>query len=375
MNQSMPNWVNYALIPVINVLLAFLVSAIVFVMIDINPIEAAEVMIKGAFGSEGLGYTLYYTTNLIFTGLAVSVAFHAGLFNIGGEGQAYLGGLGVVLVCLGFGDQLPLFILMPLCILGAAFFGAAWAFIPAYLQAKRGSHIVITTIMFNFLASSLMVYLLVNVMKDPRQMAPVSSAIPEASQLPSFQDMMAAIGVSIGSSPLNLSFFFALIACVLVWIYVWHTRWGYELRSVGFNRNAAQYAGISHVKVIVVTMMISGALSGMMGINEVQGVSHQLKLDFVAGYGFTGIAVALMGRNHPIGVILASLLFGGLYQGGSDLAFDFENVDREIVVVIQGLVILFSGALEHMLRPQIVKIPMLYAKLRASNNQNGSAEA
>ena len=167
--NHMPKWADVALVPLLNLVLAFVVSGLVVLYIGENPIEALQIMIRGAVGSAyGWGYTLFYATNFIFTGLAVAVAFHARLFNIGGEGQAALGGLGVALVCLAV--PWPHWSLaLPAAIVGGAVFGAAWAAIPAYLQARRGSHIVITTIMFNFIASALLVYLLVNVLKTPEQ--------------------------------------------------------------------------------------------------------------------------------------------------------------------------------------------------------------
>ena len=164
----LPCWVDIVLIPLANVTLAFLVAGLIVLAIGENPLLAIRVMIAGALGdSEGVGYTLYYATNFIFTGLAVALAFHAGLFNIGGEGQAYIGGLGVGLVLLAGGRYLSFSVLLPLAVLAGAGFGAAWALVPAYLQAYRGSHIVITTIMFNFLAAALMVYLMVNVLIAP----------------------------------------------------------------------------------------------------------------------------------------------------------------------------------------------------------------
>ena len=157
----LPAWADYGLVPLLNVAAAFLVAGLVVLMIGENPLRAARALVCGALGyGEGIGFTLFYATNFIFTGLAVAVAFHAGLFNIGGEGQAYLGGLGVALVALALDRILPWWLVFPLAIMAAALFGAAWAFLPAWLQARFGSHIVITTIMFNFIAASLMVYLL-----------------------------------------------------------------------------------------------------------------------------------------------------------------------------------------------------------------------
>ena len=358
--QRIPLWVNVGLIPLVNLIMAFAVSALLFAYIDINPLDAVKIMWEGAFGyAEGIGFTLYYATGFIFTGLAVAVAYHAGLFNIGGEGQAYVGGLGVCLVCLLLGDTLPLYLLIPLAILAGGLFGAAWAFIPAYLQAKRGSHIVITTIMFNFIASSLMAYLLVDVLKPASTMAPESAVFAEASWLPKLHSMLAGLGIDMPESPVNISLLWALLCAVFVWGFLWYTRWGYQVRSVGANAHAAGYAGISYSKVTIMAMVISGMLAGFFALNVVQGELHQIKLNYVEGFGFTCIAVALMGRNHPVGVILASLLFGFLYQGGAELSFEY-GVDRNIVVVLQGLVILFSGALEHMFKP---KLESLYLKL------------
>ena len=161
MNNAIPRWIDFGLMPLINVAVAFLIAGLVVLFVGENPLEAAYLIFKGAFGNGyNLGFTLFYATTFIFTGLAVAVAFHASLFNIGGEGQAYIGGLGVGLVCLSMDAYLPWWLTFPLAIIGAALFGALWAFIPAFLQAKRGSHIVITTIMFNFIASAVMVYLL-----------------------------------------------------------------------------------------------------------------------------------------------------------------------------------------------------------------------
>jgi simple sugar transport system permease protein len=353
-DKSVPPWVNLALIPLIQITLAFLCSGLVILVIGENPLEALRLLVTGAFGyGEAIGYTLYYSTNFIFTGLAVAVAFHAGLFNIGGEGQAYIGGLGAGLICLALDATLPAALLIPLGLIASALFGAAWAFLPGYLQAKRGSHIVITTIMFNFIASALMVYLMVNVLIQPGQMSPESRELATNAWLPFMHELLAGLGIGVARSPLNLAFVWALICCLLVWGLIWHTRWGYAIRAVGSNETAAVYAGIRPTRVVIATMLVSGALAGFVGLNEIMGVQHRLLLDFTAGYGFTGIAVALMGRSHPLGIVLAALLFGALYQGGTELVFEMPTVTPELVVVIQGLVILFCGALEHMFRPHI----------------------
>lgn len=355
--QDLPRWADIGLIPLLNVLAALLVSGIVVAIIGENPFDAMMVMLKGAFIYKGsLGYTLYYATNFIFTGLAVAVAFHALLFNIGGEGQAYLGGLGAGIVCLLFDSMLPALIMLPLAILASAGFGAIWGAIPGYLQAKRGSHIVITTIMFNFLAASIMVWLLAGSLKAPGQMSPETRSFTRSAELPFIHDIANSIGLEMARSPLNLSFVIALLACVGVWVLIWRSRLGYAIRTTGHSAGAAEYAGIPVSRVIIITMAISGGLAGMMAINEILGVQHRTILGFTSGYGFTGIAVALMGRNHPIGIVLASLLFGALYQGGAELDFEFSTINREMVLLIQGLIILFSGGLAYMFNRPLARL-------------------
>ena len=248
---------------------------------------------------------------------------------------------------------LPVPIVWLLAIFGAFLFGAAWAYIPAYLQSKRGSHVVITTIMFNFIASSLMIFLLVDVIRDTNQMAPHTVKLPEEIWLPSFEAFSGILGIKIRYSPLNLTFLLAIASLFFVWFLVWKTKWGYEMRAVGHNTQAAIYAGISPHKNIIIAMCISGGLAGLLGVNEILGVSHKIQAGFPAGYGFTGIAVALMGRNHPIGILPAAFLFGILYQGGSEVTFEMPNITRYMFVAVQGLIILFSGALENLFRPQI----------------------
>ena len=346
----LPRWADLVLTPLISLLLAFGISALVILAIGQDPWAALKTMVTGALGSSyGWGYTLYYATNFVFTGLAVAVASHAGLFNIGAEGQATLGGLGVALVCLAL--PWPHWALaLPAAMVGAALFGAAWALIPALLQAKRGSHIVITTIMFNFIAAALLNWLLVNVMRPLGSMDPASARFPAGTTLPTLSDMAAVFGTVWGrSTPANVSFLVALGACVLVWLLIWRTPLGYEIRAFGKSERAARYAGISPVRITVVTMLVSGALAGLMAVNNVMGEAGRLVLNNVEGAGFIGIAVALMGRNHPVGILLAALLFGFLYQGGGELAL-FSNIPRELITVIQALVILFTGALDNMVR-------------------------
>jgi len=370
---KLPAWVDFGLIPLINLIVAFLVAGLVVLAVGENPLRAAGLMVNGAFGyGEGVGFTLYYATNFIFTGLAVAVAFHCGLFNIGGEGQAYVAGLGVALPCLWFDDLLPWYLLFPIAILGTAFVGAAWALIPGWLQAKRGSHVVITTIMFNFIASSLMVYLLVDVLKPAGSMAPETRGFTEGGQLPKLDWLLAAVGFDIGSAPFNFSFLLALLMAFIVWVVIWRTRLGYEIRTMGHSPTAARYAGIRESRIIIITMLMSGALAGMMALNPIMGDQHRMQLDFVGGAGFVGIAVALMGRSHPVGIIPAAILFGMLYQGGAEISFEMPEISRDMIVIIQGLVILFAGALENMFRPAITTFFATLSGARASASASAS---
>ncbi|MCR9109985.1 ABC transporter permease [Marivita sp. XM-24bin2] len=354
--DKMPGWADAVLVPLISLLLAAILSALVIIGIGEDPIAAFKLMVDGALmRSSGWGYTLYYATNFIFTGLAVAVAFHARLFNIGGEGQAMIGGLGVALACL----YIPWpnwYVALVGATVSAAIFGALWALIPAYLQAKRGSHIVITTIMFNFIAAAVLNYVLVNLLRPQGAMDPATAKFPEATQLPTFQDMFSTAETAMfRGAPANVTFFLAIAMCFVVWLLIWRTKLGYEIRAFGQSESAAKYAGISPVKITVVAMLISGGLAGMMALNTTMGEAERLVMNATEGAGFIGIAVALMGRSHPLGVLLAALLFGFLYQGGAELAL-WTNIPRELIVVIQALVILFTGALDNMVRMPLEKL-------------------
>lgn len=345
--RPLPRWADYALLPLLNLALALLASALVVLLAGASPIAALLALTKGAFGdADSIGFTFYYATDMIFAGLAVAVAFHAGLFNIGVEGQAYVAGLGAALVCL-CAARVPPALLIPLAIVAAALFGAAWAAIPGWLRAWRGSHIVITTIMFNFISYSLMSYLLVNVLIAPGQMSPESPVFVPAATMPPLAG---------AENPLNAALLLALACLVLVWGLLWHTPFGYALRVAGAAPRAAVYAGIQPRRIILAAMLISGALAGGVAVNEVMGAQHKLTIGFTSGYGFTGIAVALMGRNHPLGILPAAILFGALYQGGAEMSFDLPSISNDLVVAIQGLVILTTGAMPFLLRPLLARL-------------------
>ncbi|MCW5710670.1 ABC transporter permease [Shinella sp.] len=373
---KLPAWANYGLIPLLNLLVAFAVAGLVVLLVGENPIDAAVILVKGAFGrGQGIAFTLYYATTFIFTGLSVAVAVHCGLFNIGTEGQAYIAGLGVALVALNLDGLAPWYVLFPLAIIACAALGALWALGPAYLRAKRGSHIVITTIMSNFIAASVMVYMLVDVLKPAGSQAPQTRNFLESGQLPRLNWLIELFGSKVRSAPFNISFILALFMAWAVWVLIWRTRFGYEMRTYGFSPKAALYAGISETRVIILGMMISGALAGMTALNPTMGDQHNVALDFVSGAGFVGIAVALMGRSHPVGIVLAAILFGMLYQGGAELAFEKPAISRDMIVIIQGLVILFAGALEHMLRPQVQALLAKLGPGRGAQTPAGRASA
>ncbi len=371
----LPRWADLVVLPIVNLAVALLFAGVMVWWVGQDPLVVIRVLLDGAFGTtRGLSYTLYYATTFIFTGLAVAVAFHGGLFNIGGEGQAILGGLGTGLVALWLSPSLPAWLMLPLMLLAGALFGMVWAVVPAYLQAYRGSHIVITTIMFNFLASSLLVYLLVNHLKVPGNMSVESAAFAASAKLPSMQAFMAALGIDWPNSPLNTSVFLALLAAVGVYFLLWHTRLGYDLRATGSSARAADYAGIRSRRQVILAMAVSGALAGMVGMNEVAGVNGRLMLEYVSGAGFTGIAVSLMGRSHPFGIVLASLLFGALFQGGAEVSFEVRGFSRDMVVMLQGFIVLFSGAMAYVLAPAVA---WAVQGLRggAAGNKTGAAGA
>jgi simple sugar transport system permease protein len=376
MNQAppLPRWADLLLLPLVCLSVALCAAAAVVSLVGQNPAEVLRVLVQGAFGTpRGISYTLYYATTFIFTGLAVAVAFHGGLFNIGGEGQAILGGLGAGLAAMWLSASLPAWIMLPLMLLASALFGLVWAAIPAYLQAYRGSHVVITTIMFNFIASSLLVYLLVNRLRPAGAMAVETPPFAASARLPSMQALLGGLGLDWPASPLNISLFLALLCALGVYLYLWHTRSGYQLRAVGSSPGAAEYAGISARRQIMIGMAVSGGLAGLVGMNEIAGVNGKLLLEYVSGAGFTGIAVSLMGRSHPLGIVLASLLFGALFQGGAEVAFEVRGFSRDMVVMLQGFIVLFSGAMVYVIAPLLARVLVMLTPSRRPSPESSEA--
>ena len=369
---ELPRWMDVALLPAVNLALALIVAGIVVALVGFNPGQVLTLLFKGALGSKaGISYTLYYATTFIFTGLAVSVAFHGGLFNIGGEGQAVMGGLGAGLSALAFSATLPAWLMLPVMVISAAVFGMVWGAIPGALQAWRGSHTVITTIMFNFIAAALLSYLLVGALKEPGNMTPESRAFAPSAHMPGIHEALAWIGIEWPRTPLNMTLLLALGAAAMVYLSLWKSQPGYALRAVGFAPDAALYAGMQPKWLMVVSMAVSGALAGLVGVNEIAGVHGRLLPDFVAGAGFAGIAVSLIGRNHPVGIVLAAILFGVLYQGGSELAFEINGFSRDMVFLLQGLIVLFAGAMAQVAAPLLFRAWHRTSRHKAGARQHG----
>ena len=329
------------LFPLIAVVAAFIVGGILILIIGDNPIEAYRLLFGSALSwPVGIGYTLFYATPLIFTGLAVLVAFRCGLLNIGVEGQLYIAAFATAWVGITFANLSP-WILIPMCFLAAIVGGGVWGAIPGILKARFGSHEVINTIMLNFLAVALLSYFTQYHYKTPGDPIMQSLPIGPGAHIARLGKFIPGLPQFI---PLNLAFILALVCCGLVYVFLWRTKWGYELRSTGTNPTAAEYGGISVRKQIVIAMTISGALAGMVGINEVLGYRYRYYDGFSDNYGFTGIAVALLGRNHPVGVIMSALLFAVLQRGGIPVDAFTQHVTKDIVQVLQGTIILFVAA-------------------------------
>jgi len=326
------------LLPVISVLAAGLVGAIMILAVGESPLEVYWIFFKNSlFTLNGIGYTLFYATPLIFTGLAVAFGFRCGLFNIGAEGQLYIAAMSVALVGI-YLDGYSAWILVPLCMVVAFVTGGIWGGIPGLLKAKFGGHEVINTIMMNLIAFSLVNYLVVGPFHRKGTAILETDYISEAARIPRVHELLPFIPKTL---PLNMGFVVALFACLVTYLILWKTKWGYEIRAVGISNSVSEYAGISVKKNLVLAMFISGGFAGMVAIPEVMGYRYTFHDSFSAGVGFVGIAVALLGRNHPGGVILAALLFGALNRGSLFLDLNFDNLSKDLVMVLQGVIVLF----------------------------------
>jgi len=338
--------------PLIAVIFALLVGAIVIMLIGEDPVFVYKTLFSNAIGNrDGWGNVLFRATPLIFTGLTVAFAFRCGLFNIGGEGQMYIGSFLAAWVGFTF-TNLPAFMLIPLCILSAAAGGALWAAIPGILKAKTGVHEVIVTIMMNWIAASLTFFLVLKFKAPPteamiaagvKQMIPHTSEIAQAARLPRLYTIFKFLNIDFPAhNQVNMSFFIAIGVAILAYYILWKTNLGYEIRAVGYSPLAAEYGGISVAKNIVLAMVISGAFAGLVGTNEVMGYKYRWRQEIFSGLGFNGIAVALLGKNHPLGVVLAAILFGILNYGGSIVnIFTAGRIPRELIMVLQAVIVIF----------------------------------
>jgi ABC-type uncharacterized transport system permease subunit len=354
--------------PLIAVVAALIVGGILVLFVGDSPIETYTLLFGSALSwPDGIGYTLFNATPLIFTGLAVLVAFRGGLLNIGAEGQLYVAAFATAWVGITFA-HLAAWVLLPLCVLAAILAGAAWGAIPGVLKARFGSHEVINTIMLNFVAAALVSYFTQYHYKAPGDPIMETTMIGGGAHIARLGRFVPGLPERI---PLNLGFVFALIACLLVYLFLWRTTWGYEIRATGSNPSAAEYGGISIRRQIVLAMAVSGALAGMVGVNEVLGYRYRYYDGFSANYGFTGIAVALLGRNHPVGVLFSALLFGMLIRGGIFVDAFTNHVTKDLVDVLQGTVILFVSA-EALFRGPFAKYGWLKPRSPWGTTRTGS---
>lgn len=277
--------------------------------------------------------SLVTSTPFIFSGLSLALGFQVGLFNIGAEGQIYIGA--IMGAWAGFAIKgLPPIIHVPLALGIGALGGALWGFIPGWLKAKTGSHEVINTIMMNYIAFNLVDYLLTGPLKDPKSYDPKTPIIQQSAHLFRFFEEPIRF---------HLGFFIAIGLAFLVWYLLFKTKWGFEMRTVGLNPNAARYAGINITRIIIISMSLSGALAGLAGANEILGVSYRLLPSFSSGYGFDAIALALLGKSHPFGVVLAALLFGFM-RSGSRLMQLRAGIPVDIISIIQAFILIFIAA-------------------------------
>lgn len=329
-----------ALVPVTAGIVAGLLAALVA---GENPLHVAAVMAKAAFGTPyDAGMTLVYTTPLVFTGLSVAVAYRAGLFNIGAEGQLVMGGLAAAATGIWAGGvfqntSLPgVLVAQFLAAVSAVLAGAVLGGLTGYLKAWRGSHEVVTSIMGNFLVTAFCSWMVLEKLHS------VDTQNPETMPVaPAFRATSIA---GFDGAPVTFWFVWALVATLIVWLLFNRTVWGFQIFATGANPDAARHGGIDTGKEMIRAMAIAGALAGLGGLGDVLGGAGRFRLGFSHDYGFTGIAVALLGRGTPLGVVSSALLFGALHKGALDLDFETDRVTRDLATVMQGLVILFAAS-------------------------------
>ena len=327
--------VTRAAIPLLAIFTALLVSAGVLLLQGTSPITAYLALGEGAFGTQtAIIETLIKTTPFILGGLGIALAFRGGLFNIGVQGQLFMGSIFAVVV--GYSIEAPPIIHIPLAMLAGMVGGGLWAAIPGYLKARNGAHEVITTIMLNFIAARIIAWAIspTGPLRAPRTVVPETRAVLESARLP----------ILIADTRLHAGIIIALIAAFVVYWLLWRTVAGFEIRTVGANPSAARYAGINVERNIVLTMVISGALAGLGGAIQVLGLApYNFTTGFNVGLGFDSIAVAVLGGIHPFGVVLAAFLFGAM-DAGARLMQLRTKVPIDIITITQGLILAFVAA-------------------------------
>jgi general nucleoside transport system permease protein len=328
------------LIPLLAVFVAVVIGGLVIFSAGGNPFEAYAGLIEGSFGSaRALSETGVWATPYILAGLAVALAFRGGLFNIGAEGQLSFGAVAAAWVGYALPGlihwSIPPIIHVSLAIGAGVLAGAIWAAIPGYIKARWGGHEVINTIMMNYIALNLTSYLLNGPMKDPSPLN-VSARTPliaEGARLP----------LIFANYRLHWGFIIAIIMAVVVWFLLWKMTLGFQIRTSGLNPDAGKYSGVNVKRIIVLTMAFSGALAGLAGAIEVVGLNYRHELGFSTGYGFDAIAIALLGKTHPAGVVIASILFGAMRNGATMMQFRTQ-IPVDVISVIQALILLFVAA-------------------------------
>lgn len=329
--------------PVLAIAFGMFISSIIILAIGRNPLEVFGVMVRFSLTrTDSLFSILFKSTPLVFAGLAVAMSFRVNLFNIGVEGQYYIGAFCAAFV--GFSLRgLPAVVHLPLALLAAMAGGMLWALLPIVLKLRRGAHEVITTIMMNYIASALILYLIADVFRDPAQAGTPRVRTPDvalAARVPSLGPLFGSFGFT-GSDvqKLNGLLLLGVLFCIILAYALARTRFGYEVRAVAANPFAAEAAGIPNRRVEFGMFMLSAGIAGLIGLNDILGFFGYLDIDFPKGLGFLGISVALVAKNNPLGVVLAALLFGFLDRGAQGVQF-FARVPKETIVIMQAIIIL-----------------------------------
>ena len=310
---------------------------ILLLLIGESPSVFFEAFYHTLFTPFGLGYTLYHATPLMLTGLSVALCFHCGLFNIGAEGQLYWGSMGIVLASYYVHPSTP-WIAIPFGFLVCILAGGIWGGIAGFLKATRGAHEVLVTILLNFIALSTIDYLTVRAFHNPELQNAETIPIPSAFHLPPASALLPAFS----GTPLNVAFLIAILCCIGVHVFLFYTSTGFEMRATGKNASASQHVGIRVARSGTLAFFMSGSLAGLVGVNEVMGHAHRVIDGFSPGYGFSGIAVSLVARNHPLWIPFSAILFGALHNSSRELEFLSDKVSKEFSLVIQGTLIFIT---------------------------------